>query len=73
MNMTACSILAGKITAVDHFPHSCRITIELSGTPRLTAGIMKESTVELGWVTGEQVCAEFDTSHLCVGRCQKGD
>ena len=37
----------GKITAVDQHPRNCRITIELSGLPAETAGLMKESVVEM--------------------------
>ena len=62
--------LWGEVTSVTHSANSCRITIELKGTPDQTAVIMKESIVELGLLEGAKVCAEVDASNVLVGICQ---
>ena len=33
MVFTSCMTLQGKVVAVDHHPQSCRVTIQLVGTP----------------------------------------
>ncbi len=72
MVFTSCMTLQGKVVAVDHHPQSCRVTIQLVGTPELTAGIMKEAMVELGIVEGQEVRAELEASRLMVGVDQDG-
>jgi molybdopterin-binding protein len=61
--------LAGEVIAVTHSADSCRITIELKGTPAVTAVLMKQSLVELGVVEGAEVCADVDASSVLVGIC----
>ena len=61
--------LWGEVTSVMHSANSCRITIELKGTPDQTAVIMKESTVEIGILEGAQVCAKADASNILIGVC----
>ncbi len=67
MIIASCNRLYGKVTSVAHSPQSCRVTIELSGTPELTAAIMKESIVELGIEQGQEVCAEIRKARMYVG------
>ncbi len=67
MITVSCNKLYGKVTSVAHSSKSCRVTIELSGTPEMTAGIMKESIVELGIEQGQEVCAEIHPTRICVG------
>ena len=64
--------LWGEVLSVTHSARSCRITIELKGTPDMTAMIMKESTVEIGLAEGAIVCAEVDASNVLVGICPDG-
>ena len=49
--------LTGEIISVTHTADSCRITIELKGTPADTASLMKQRLVELGFVKGTHVRA----------------
>lgn len=65
--------LWGEITSVTHSANSCRITIELKGTPDQTAMIMKEATVEIGIREGAQVCAEAGASHVVAGVCPSAE
>ena len=65
--------LWGEVTSVMHSANSCRITIELKGTPDQTAVIMKESTVEIGVLEGAKVCAEVDASNVLIGMCHNGE
>jgi molybdopterin-binding protein len=64
--------LWGEVLSVTHSANSCRITIDLKGTPDMTAMIMKESTVEIGLAEGATVCAEVDASTVLVGICPDG-
>jgi molybdopterin-binding protein len=49
--------LWGEVLSVTHSANSCRITIDLKGTPDMTAMIMKESTVEIGLAEGAKVAS----------------
>ncbi len=66
MITTSTSRLHGRVTSVAHSPQSCRITIELSGTPELTAAIMKETMVELGIEEGQEVTADLRAARISV-------
>ncbi|MHB0955182.1 MAG: TOBE domain-containing protein [Pirellulaceae bacterium] len=65
--------LWGEVLSVTHSANSCRITIELKGTPDMTAMIMKESSVEIGLAEGATVCAEVDASSVLIGICPEGE
>ncbi len=72
MVFTSCNTLQGKVTAVEHSALACRVTIELAGTPGMTAAIMKEAAVEMGLVEGQDVRVEVEASRLLVGVGQDG-
>lgn len=62
--------LVGEVLSVTHSATNCRITIELAGTPEITAALMKQSLVELGVMEGAQVCADVDASSVLIGMCR---
>ncbi|MHB8971647.1 MAG: TOBE domain-containing protein [Pirellulaceae bacterium] len=64
--------LWGEVLSVTHSANSCRITVELKGTPDMTAMIMKESTVEIGLAEGATVYADVDASNILIGVCPDG-
>ena len=64
--------LWGEVLSVTHSASNCRITIELKGTPDMTAMIMKESTVEIGLAEGATVYADVDASNVLIGVCPDG-
>jgi molybdopterin-binding protein len=72
MRLQARQTLWGEVLSVNHSSKSCRIVIELKGTPESTAVIMKEATVEMGILNGAKVCAEVDASNVVLGVCQEG-
>lgn len=47
MSTALCKKHLGRILAVHHETHRCRLEIELSESLEVTAGLMKESLVEL--------------------------
>lgn len=59
--------LRGEVLSVDHSAKSCRIVVELKGSPEFTAAIMKKATVEMGLLAGAPVCAEIDATHIVLG------
>ncbi|MCU0962089.1 MAG: TOBE domain-containing protein [Pirellulaceae bacterium] len=65
--------LWGEVLSVNHSAKSCRIVIELKGTPESTAVIMKEATVEMGILAGAKVCAEVDATNIVLGVCHGGE
>lgn len=65
--------LTGEVISVNHSADSCRITIELKGSPAQTAAIMKQSVAELGVVEGALVCAQVDTAQVLVDVIHEGD
>ena len=73
MHVSSRTTLVGEVIAVTHSADSCRITIELKGTPAVTAVLMKQSLVELGVVEGAQVCANANASSVLVGMCPEGE
>ena len=64
--------LTGEIISVTHTADDCRITIELKGSPALTASLMKQRLVELGIVERAPVTAHVGTSHVLVDLCGVG-
>ncbi len=73
MRISPRTTLTGEVIAVTHSADSCRITIELKGTPAVTAALMKHSLAELGVVDGAQVCANVNASSVLVGMCPEGE
>lgn len=73
MHISPRTTLAGEVISVTHSADSCRITIELKGTPAVTAALMKQSLVELGVVEGAPVCADVSASSVLVGICHDGE
>jgi molybdopterin-binding protein len=61
--------LVGEIISVTHTADSCRITIELQGTPAVTASLMKQRLVELGLMEGAPVLARVDAPNVLIGLC----
>jgi molybdopterin-binding protein len=60
------SKLTGEVISVSHSAESCRITIELKGSPSQTAAVMKQSLAEFGIAEGTPVCAQVDSSQVLV-------
>ncbi len=67
MHAHTSNTLAGEVISVTHTANSCRITIELKGTPATTAALMKQSAVQWGFIEGKQVSARLEASHVLVG------
>jgi molybdopterin-binding protein len=73
MQKTPRSRLVGEVLSVTHSATSCRLTIELAGTPDVTAAVMKESLVEWGVIEGARLCADVDASSVKIGMCPERD
>ncbi len=69
MQTSPVTTLSGEVIAVTHSANSCRITIELKGTPADTASLMKQSVVQLGFLEGQPVSARVGGEQVLVGVC----
>jgi hypothetical protein len=64
--------LQGEILSVTHSARSCRLVIELQGTPEMTAMLMKEATVKIGLAENAVVRATPSAKHVTLAVCPDG-
>jgi len=58
--------------SVTHSARSCRLVIELKGTPDMTAMLMKEATVQIGLAEKAVVLANAGAKHVTLTVCPDG-